>query len=1399
MEKARSQATTIVNRFEWPSATHHFSRNDPLSVSSTGEEYTGLGCFQIGLDCTSKDFTDLAETQHNLRGLDLLLRVKADELHQIAKKIETLQNVPGVSHIAKELLELLTSTSDDDSDRLQVHVGLHSGYRTSTEAQFWGFYDEDVGMDVMNIYLSAKTRDRAGTILHTFMSSRGCTRSECFMAEVALSEKNGTLSEAWGLPKRIVQDIEQLSPTETILFLQRLVIPDHEENSNLLSRLRACCEYQLIEVPSLTQLRLLGSYDYLRGAVSAEKLVTARLAWLADRGCWHPDPAAAIALFQEIDHSLPQILLNNEEVILEQIGAVIRTICQKDKIDASADIFALAIFCAFRKLSVHEIYLECLDRNPLPNMHPDQAAVFAENFAVGSRCDSFFDMTPKKLGKIISDLYRVYYQKNQPIPREEAFTELPTSYTSMKVDLVPSTQDQSLPFYYKVTFLGIFAVPALIDIMLLTTVGRGLYLTTFMTSDQKTMATTALMLALLVCGAVGSWISSGGSYYFYAMAFPAMNMFVLTRFVAGLAITITVSVAALIAISVIKSITIAFVFIFYFSMLSIYLMTLAALSIYQLPGDRFQSGRTVIMRCLPILLVSPILTLFIQNDLAVYFCVLTTFLLMLLLGARKTISQWSTWHLRIPFVTDIEVVTWYVEQTGSTVTDLSQAMRDVGATPVPRKALHDAVLKEENRGWWTKATKDPLVKKLADGYSATMFLMVWYSKHRRTEVPLPYSATWNLQLKAGLENLSNMQKGLKLHTSFLHWRHTGAEVWSGLLYFVVALLDKWAALVSGGALVGLSAASSAQYRLAVGFGLCYYLIGAVSLDTVSQPLWTLATKTTAQPITSLDNLRQVTDNDSQARRALYWKNLVKFLFLHIWGVSITAALMWTFEGSKEATTMYLAYIGAYTGLLWYQYNKIFTGPRGAESLTVAAIIGLPTGIVMHMLMPHFAFSGVISLSVGTWVSAIHSIWISNIGWSKKQLHKARKGDNSPVSHFSSALEPYPFISQSTLSKTFDSLAALPVDLRYTLDPAQHPGVEVMEILRSQSKTRKSDLIDAAFPSADYMLQRTAELWKNGEVVVELVSSRHFPEQEQKLRTLTRKIGDRLHMFVSIGLDLVEEQWTMHIQRNCKIIAEAMVQAICETRLGLSHDHSMLAEILAVSDDIDDEFSVPEGIKRQLEVSKLERRHFIKNGDKIFLRYLLLGIDCEKDWDLLPKNVRMFLLQRAYGQSCQISQDQADWIGSTFCANSSLEIDEHVARCNLGATLAILTNSFAKVIDTNAAYHRDQPDFPEPYYERLIGGNLSRPGFIESFKFGFYGIKQKIGVCVKFLILSLAGDGEYQRELNYSIRGQALFIHWPVTFFLNGIWSFCKALQQIVLPFVLVGVLSLSQNAAADIF
>lgn len=546
---------------------------------------------------------------------------------------------------------------------------------------------------------------------------------------------------------------------------------------------------------------------------------------------------------------------------------------------------------------------------------------------------------------------------------------------------------------------------------------------------------------------------------------------------------------------------------------------------------------------MPILLLSPIITLWVQHDLLVYVCVLASFLISLVIGTRRTMSQWSTWYLKVPCVTDNEVVDWYIKtiSSGSEENTMPETVTDLAATPLPRRALQAAVCKERDRRPWNKSTNDELVSKLADGYSATMFLMDWYCKYSRTKMPYPYSPTWNLQCKAGVVTLQDMQKGLRLHNAFVHWRQAGNEVWCGALYFVIALLDKWVVLISGGSVLGLASGSSLApgssetYRLSVGFGLAYYLIGALFLDGQAQPLWALANKAIPQPITSLQFLQRASINDAKSKRRLYWMSLMKFFFLHIWGISVTTALMWSFNHTQQGMVMFIAYIGAYTGLLWYQYNRIFTGPLVLKDLLVASVLGLLTGPLVHHFFPEFGYSGVVSLGVGTWTAALLSLWTADIGVPRYKDNKYRTDTKTvPVRYSSSSLGSDTQLSQTTLSEMFESLQALPAEFRYRVEPSTHPGVEIMQILMSRANAEKPLLLRAAFPSAEQLIHKTAEFWNKGETIVDLVPARHFIQRDQRMRSIIQVTGNRLHIFVFISLDLVRDEWITDIRRNCKV-------------------------------------------------------------------------------------------------------------------------------------------------------------------------------------------------------------------------------------------------------------------------
>jgi hypothetical protein len=445
-------------------------QHNPLSQSVDGLDYTGMGCFQLGLEVNSEQFDELLQAQRHLKDLALLQQLTTEELLSIRQQIQVLQHARGSRALSfassgaiDDLLSMLHSSEDDQEPRLKVFIGLHSGFQTSADVQFWGLYDVDAEYGGRDIYLSGFTQNRASTVLHTFLSSQGCTRLECFMAEYAMAELNQELSDTWHLPQRIVSDIEKLSPTEIILLRQRLSVVE-EDDSFLLARLRACCEYQLLDRPSMLQMRALNSKDLLSGNVSPEHVVRSRLEWHRQCGWTHIDPEKAMCLFEDVSGRLHEVLMDGESELYAQIGTVMQTIMQKDQIDAGADLLALAIFCAFRALALDEIYLEVLDRNAFPNHSTDQAGVFAENFAVGSRCDSFFDFSPRVLGTILSNRYRKYFMMHQPPDREDGYTELPTTYAAMQVDSDPEFGNENVSSIYKVTFLGIFAVPVSLSI-----------------------------------------------------------------------------------------------------------------------------------------------------------------------------------------------------------------------------------------------------------------------------------------------------------------------------------------------------------------------------------------------------------------------------------------------------------------------------------------------------------------------------------------------------------------------------------------------------------------------------------------------------------------------------------------------------------------------------------------------------------------------------------------------------------------------------------------------------------------------------------------------------------------------------------------------------------------------
>jgi hypothetical protein len=579
--------------------------DDPICFSPNGMSYDGIGCFPLGVDVTIDDFQEICWSQRNIRKLDLLDAISASTLQSYGtvfkRFITDFESSAGPRHSSllcgqdeiRELSNLLVHASEESTEGIRIFIGLHSGFQRTSEKQFWAVYNVH-NSDLTDIYLSKNAHDALGTILHTFLSCRGFTRRQCFTAEFIFARWNDTLVEPHGIPQRTVQDLSQLSPEECIVLLQQLTLSPETEDDIFLAGVKSALAEQLIDQPSMHQLRELNTSAYLNGTIDKEDLVASRLRRHCQQNRPHPSLAAAVALFSEVEATIFRSLKERDSDELQILTDALDGFLSRSCTDALGDIFALSVFCTMRKMAFEEVYIEVTDRNPLFNDQADQAAAFAELFALGSRCESYFDTTPSRFGELMSEKYRAHYSKvnHQPPPIKESNLALSSAYAEAQIDVDPDYKASEMPAYQRFTFMSVFAIPALIDIIMLTTTGHGLWLSSYMSKTEQHSATVALMLSLVLSGAFGTWISCGGTYYLASMAFSAMNYFVITRLLAGFAFTLIVAVVGFVAFTcTTHHVQAGIVFSLYLICLTTYLGLLAALANFQFTGTTFQSVR----------------------------------------------------------------------------------------------------------------------------------------------------------------------------------------------------------------------------------------------------------------------------------------------------------------------------------------------------------------------------------------------------------------------------------------------------------------------------------------------------------------------------------------------------------------------------------------------------------------------------------------------------------------------------------------------------------------------------------------------------------------------------------------------------------------------------------------
>lgn len=495
LEKQHKRISIL--HFPW----YELVRDRPLNSLSSGPAgqcFDRLGCFAINDAPEQPDFDGILYGQQNILRLNLLKPLsdshKILALEAYVKLSESLSNCQHFySGRVTDLIDGLRENS------ITVHLGLKTGFKSAGGVEYNGVYHGSVLFVNQDVeYIS--------TILHTYLSSVGVNRSDCLEIEFKLA---AVLSLEY--PARISEEIRSLSRKELLLTIQELSIS--KTLPSFAPALVQLCKYHLLDVNDAETMAVTNSMEYLDGKISLRDLILKRLKWYRNqRLTLVPNAETVIPFLQGFEKKVAVLLKQGRLDFSKQMIQLAAEIMSNSdtKLNPCTDLFLLCLFSAFKLEGIEEVYLEGTDRCPIQNQQSDQAAVFAEFWALGSNCETYFGCRPMMIGEVLARKYRAFYAQNQPHRSIEAGT-LATVYMSSQTDVDQITTHKEQPMTFleqlnSVQALGIYAVPALIDITLLTTTGRGLYLSSFMKPTQSNMATYAFVASLLFCGGVNASI-----------------------------------------------------------------------------------------------------------------------------------------------------------------------------------------------------------------------------------------------------------------------------------------------------------------------------------------------------------------------------------------------------------------------------------------------------------------------------------------------------------------------------------------------------------------------------------------------------------------------------------------------------------------------------------------------------------------------------------------------------------------------------------------------------------------------------------------------------------------------------------------------------------------------------
>ncbi|KAK3331852.1 hypothetical protein B0T19DRAFT_456261 [Cercophora scortea] len=1397
-------------------------RLDFWDFSANGNEISSLGCIPLTVSATSSQFEAVLATQIHLRDLQMLHRIEEIEINKFVEQLNAFGSSLRQSHLVATLIEGLVQQT------VVVYKGLATGFSLPDHAvQFWGVSgSQEAQNGGVDIFISRNCPSDIGTVLHTWLAHHGISRVKRYEEEQRF-EQASSQERQLALPLSIMAAIDQATPGEALFLLQQLYAT--RLHHPFAKAIEDHCTRALLDNTSAASWNDAHSRRFLEGSVTMRDLFRYRLSHFTRLGATRlPSEENLTRLYESVECLITTALFSGDSDTIATLSDALIHAYDPDNcwtdcefVDINTDFFALVFFSALRKAAFEDVYIEATDHCPFFSSQPDQAAVFSELWVLGSQCELFFGMPPRALGKIVYDRYRAFLRKH-PLPTHLQIDKsgLMAVYAKPEPSSEPSETDpeglarKGLSNYVamqhirktfvKFGVISIFCLPAMIDILLLTFAGRGLFMTAYMGDDNLEAACYGLLLSLLLSAGVTGWVGSVGNYYLCNYAYNNMIYFHVQRLSGGFILSLLVATIGAMIFCIKISVGPAFVFFAYVMLISTYLIALGIMATMYQQGSPLTSGRTVLWRTIPVLFLSPLVSTFLDgHDLIVYLAVGYGFLFLILFQYRSLCNEWVGWIHHVPTVAEDDIVSWYsakLKQQQSTKSSSQSSVRTIlDESPEVHRKVALGTFRESvslyRRRLFSVGFKrlcpgtasDPFVQRIGNGLPYIDWLL--RIETRDKEPVEAFSVSWFAQLTEAMKSRRQMAQGLKEHSIFMLFRYARFDIGQNIGLFLIILMDRWVSIAMATNAPQISLFSDFTSRYAICFAILFFCCSVMTLDVTLEKYWKVNYELSEDKLSDYNDAISVARNWERSRRRNYLTALFQLACRVLFIFGCSTIFVWLLVDNVDMLGLYLLYALGYCSVVIFQFNRCFTTNvrYHVASIMGSAAVGFVTGCALHGIYAAdpIIYLDVIALDVAGITAALStSIW----AW--------RNTKATLASESLSANPKTKVWTQRRMAET-DNLSKAPGAPLWKRPPgrlvaygeATSASQEISDLLHSGMEQHSGSTPISSWSST--LLKTALEMWMDNRIQATVCHRSAFADEGlDEIASYSKFEADLLHITIGV-LGEVETGMLSWQPLSTRVICESILFHTARAVLGLTSAQAVEAEhLLPGCDLLSSRIAFQIATADVLGLSAIKRRTNTK-----LLKHLCFNTDPDSDWDSLDVLVREAIVSRVLGKGLHLTPELCKWMRAN-------DVDLQTSNFHTKLCLQIHQQSekrmAIKMHNSDLQRHSTLSLAPQQPY---IHGSYATEDQSPAKRLRYAPVSLPLNVIKWAAIISGAGSN-IERELWYAFRHHTRvrgFFMWFLLLLWRGCWHMKNAWVYAMLIYQHTALVTISRLAKKGAF